>query len=112
VAQLGHDDRRIRPMPYKRRESKRADMPITPEMVRVFTAWRDASGARRDQLHGDLWDLYMVACYPHPPVWQWPVVEPPGPAPEHERAAQKLWEALAQASREAQAARNGGLPAV
>jgi hypothetical protein len=92
-------------VPYKRRLSKQTDTPITPRMVTIFDQWRRASGQRRDDLHGALWDLYMVACYPHPPVWQWPVVVPPGPAPEHEAPAQELWEALAQASREARAIR-------
>jgi len=92
-------------MPFKRRISKQTDMPITPRMIELFDAWRRASGERRDELHGDLWDAYMTALMPHPRPWQWPCVRPPGPAPDYDRPAQELYEALAEASREARQAR-------
>src|SRR5262249_17302059 len=81
-------------------------VPVTPEMIRVFDQWRYASGARRDQLHGELWELYMYACLPKPPVHQWPVIQSPREAEEDgERPeALALWLALADARREARAA--------
>jgi len=87
--------------------------PITPRMVELFDAMRRATGERRDRLHCDLFDTYMDALMPHPRPYEWPVCVdprtdtnpyPPG-TPAHaswqpDLRARRMWEMLADASRE------------
>jgi len=105
-------------MPFKRRIDKTREPPITPRAVEIFDRMRRCNGERWWDLHSDLCDEL------HTKPWQWPCIEDPREAnpypegaPAHaswrpDREAQALWQTLDQASREARAARDGGLPLV
>jgi hypothetical protein len=106
-------------MPYKRRHGPTEREPkISARAIEIFDAMRRVNGDRWWDLHAEL----SVELKTKP--WAYPCVQspnepnpyPPGTAahlswrPDAEAVA--LWQALAQASREARAVRNGGgLPA-
>ena len=106
-------------MPYKRRGgSKERESPITPRAIEIFDRMR------RCGYGSDMWwGLHsMLSAELRCKPWDYPCIAPPNErnpyppgTPAHlswrpDADAQALWQALAQASREARAQRNGGLP--